>query len=331
MASFVLVSLRKRAFTLIELLVVIAIIAILIGLLLPAVQKVREAAARIQCMNNMKQIDLAIINLADTNQGLLPPTFDWYPSRNACTNCTQAGVLFFALPFMEQQAVSNLALLTVGAANVDYGNHSGTGNYDGFWTGGYTAYAPEWSTQIWTGNYQIKTFICPSDYSVVQSFPPQFTGSYNQNGLIFQNQFPSNMANYGFSRISNGLSKYPGSISDGTSNTVMTVDCFRECDGVQKDGNGHPWPTGSLFWDDAVGDDGGPFPPGTYGPNYSLPQYQPTYNITCDASLPATGHTGGTNVGLSDGSVRFVGQGISGVTWWKAITPNGGEVLGSDW
>src|SRR5262245_22432378 len=93
---------RKRGFTLIELLVVIAIIAVLIGLLLPAVQKVREAAARSQCSNNLRQLALATIHAADTNQKHLPPSIGLYPSRTPADYNSDGGIFLHILPYIEQ-------------------------------------------------------------------------------------------------------------------------------------------------------------------------------------------------------------------------------------
>src|SRR5262249_25148251 len=129
---------RWRGFTLVELLVVIAIIGVLIGLLLPAVQKVREAAARIPCGNNLHQISIAIQNCADTYNGNCPPAIGTYPANlfggqlwvcPKTVNTGWGGFLYHLLPFMEQD---NLYKATQcwdahGNLTVGYGIEDGGG------------------------------------------------------------------------------------------------------------------------------------------------------------------------------------------------------------
>ena len=143
----------RRAFTLIELLVVIAIIAVLIGLLVPAVQKVRDAAARIQCTNNLAQIGKAAHNY-QSNYGTLPPGFlGPYPNLAATQGPNfdgqYVGVLAFLLPYVEQDNVYRNMM-----SGVPNNYLSTTLMYPSWWTIGSTAQA---------SLTNIKSFQCPSD------------------------------------------------------------------------------------------------------------------------------------------------------------------------
>src|SRR5947209_1230941 len=154
------ISLRRRrsAFTLIELLVVIAIIAILIGLLVPAVQKVREAAARTQCLNNMRQIGLAIHNCNDTYKKLPANGCDF--PHNASTTGPWGGVQFHLLPFIEQQTLYKMA------ANDDFYNQSQAWPYTGSNLLGVPHTDYDHGAKDITVDWSVpSTYLCPSDFS----------------------------------------------------------------------------------------------------------------------------------------------------------------------
>jgi prepilin-type N-terminal cleavage/methylation domain-containing protein len=325
-------SAKRTGFTLLELLVVIAIIAVLIGLLLPAVQKVREAANRIQCANNMKQLGLAAHHCND-HAGRLPPAQGWFPGAEAVPGAGWGGVFFHLLPYLEQD---NLYKKAVTRGPNPFGENPGPNQP-------YYSSTAGVGMPSFVGANILKGFQCPSDPSVPSGtytdvlFNRQWaTSSYAGNFVVFA--VLPNPVQYNFVISYQGKSSIPRSFPDGTSNTILFAERYAVCESVDL---GLPraclwdfWlPPGYLF--------GGPGH--AYFPYFALPtvnanpigpaslfQVQPREG-DCDPSRASTPHPGGIQVTLADGSVRTLSSRMSAATWWAAVTPAGREVLGNDW
>jgi len=292
---------RRAAFTLIELLVVIAIIAILIGLLLPAVQKVREAAARMQSTNNLKQMSLATHGYHDANERF-PLAFNDWDGSNSSLWWNQAGSThFFILSYIEQDNLAKRAQLP-------------TTNY--FWS-------------VYQNN-GVKTYVNPSDPSSQSNglFTDGPWGTYGVTG------YAANFQSLGyFLTTSNQKLMRMSSMTDGTSNTIFFSEKVSVCQRTSLPGNpGGPyyniWAYGRTAWRawNPV------FAYQITGPASKF-QVNPTTSAsgTCDPQLASAPRSSGILVGLGDGSVRFVSASVNPNTWWAACTPDQGEVLASDW
>jgi len=297
---------RSSGFTLIELLVVIAIIAVLIGLLLPAVQKVREAANITQCVNNEKQLMLAVHSYADAHNGRLPPS-NFYQIVNQKTGNAAEGSAFYAmLAYYEQDAVFNTCTQDIPKP--------------GYLTAQFIPLA---------------IHVCPSDPTIsggIGSVPPNYaTGNYALNLALFG-------ANGTFN-IKGANPPYKiGNIPDGSSTTIGIVEasgCFPGYPAVDPiTGTAESYMT--WHW---------PAYPNSFGPYWPNPDQlpgQPHYTglfqlpqinvsmMLADPNLSQSYHAV-MNVAIMDGSVRNISASLSQKTWTNALSPADGQVLGSDW
>jgi prepilin-type N-terminal cleavage/methylation domain-containing protein/prepilin-type processing-associated H-X9-DG protein len=335
----------RPGFTLIELLVVIAIIAILIGLLLPAVQKVREAAARAECTNNLKQIGLALHNFESTYKKLPPLVGGWGSSRFPKV---WGPTHVFLLPFVEQSNLYN-SLLDPNAMTTDTPPKVNTmqNNYYAWWGGHNTQPVP--------------VYVCPGDPSIIDGMNRQ-TGwgatSYSANGQLFANT-DGNGLQMNWDRAATLIQITE---ADGTSNTVAFTEKYGACGAngtittTVTTANGTtttttPTVNGGGIWgvqwapyypihmaDGTVG--GFPkgvsgFAPSSYvgmGANAMFQtQPMPYLSTNCDPFRAQSIHTGGINVLMLDGHVHMVTSSVSPATWWYAHCPNDGVPLGTDW
>jgi len=292
---------------------VIAIIALLIGLLLPAVQKVREAANRVRCQNNLKQIGIALHACHDAN-AVMPPIQGNFPKASSAAFGT---IAFFLLPYIEQDNLYKASTSTSTGAPDTRKTDNALGNYPG------TKPAP-------------KVYLCPSDPTIAK-FPdgiganyPGWAGMcYAANWQVFGNNKPP-ANNQGWQSTPN----FAG-ITDGTSNTIFFAEKYAW--GTKGLGSASGRSDLGALWanNDNPGDVWSPAFAVTYS-STSYPIYAPSpamfqvkpspWQTQSDVNLASTGHDT-MQVLMGDGSVRGISSSVSPTAvWWPLLTADAGDI-----
>jgi prepilin-type N-terminal cleavage/methylation domain-containing protein/prepilin-type processing-associated H-X9-DG protein len=337
---------RRHGFTLIELLVVIAIIAVLIALLLPAVQAAREAARRIQCVNNMKQLGLAIQNYHDFSNSF-PPGRIWKPSATQAFPTILAGVqntpwFVLMLPQFEQQSLYN-------AFNFSLGSEGPNAPFPL----GYLANTTVESNKV--GMFQ-----CPSDSVNTFTFGPPLNVGPLAAAVLTRGNYAAawGNTNWGQGQSSESILAAPylqsafghngqisfASVTDGSSATVFMSEVLQ---GTSFDIRGLMWSVGagsssfmSRLTPNGVTDFLGQFNGFDQLGDATSCINDPGHNLPCAAqtnhgnntafAASRSRHPGGVNSLFGDGSVHFVKNSISPQIWNGLNSIAGGEVLSSD-
>ncbi len=314
----------RRGFTLIELLVVIAIIAVLIGLLLPAVQAAREAARRAQCVNNLKQVGLAMHNYESTYGS-------FSPGRKGCCHGTW---VVFILPYLEAGNTYN-AWNFVEGPTPEFGFANNIFRYGG--VGNRTVAAN-----------RISSYTCPSDMPDSNANVLSYNYAVNMgttsnsqvatlNGVRFAGAPFSDMIKNASTGINGGAYGFRD-FTDGTSNILMAAEVV-----IGQDRGTSPGQDlrGYTHWGDASGFETYLAPNSTdFDRIYTITfcQYPYMRNPPCAQSIATapnlmaarSRHPGGLNAVMCDGSVRFVKNSVSLPIWRATSTTQGGEVVSSD-